>query len=106
MQSGKRIKSVYILFKNNETFQTMSGSGVHSIPIPVSSRQSPGDDSMSSSSSSSPSSLSSSPGGSKIVYERSFLINMRNSPLARTPPRNLPNIPRSWSSTNRPVSGA
>ena len=28
-----------------------------------------------------------SPGGSKIVYERSFLITMRNSPLARTPPR-------------------
>ena len=82
----------------------MSGSGAHSIPIPASSRQSPGDDSLSSSSS--PSSLSSSPGGSKIVYERSFLINMRNSPLARTPPRNLPNIPRSWSSTNRPVSGA
>ena len=33
------------------------------------------------------------PGGTKIVYERAFLINMRNSPLARTPPRNLPSIP-------------
>jgi len=33
------------------------------------------------------------PGGTKIVYERAFLINMRNSPLARTPPRNLPAIP-------------
>ena len=48
--------------------------------------------------------LSTSPGGSKIVYERSFLINMRNCPLARTPPRNLPNIPL-WSN-NRAVSGA
>ena len=33
------------------------------------------------------------PGGTKIVYERAFLMNMRNSPLARTPPGNLPNIP-------------
>merc|ERR1719230_930002 len=33
------------------------------------------------------------PGGTKIVYERAFLINMRNSPMARTPPRNLPTIP-------------
>ena len=83
----------------------MSGSSANSIPIPASSRQSPGDHDPMSSSSLSPSSLSSSP-GSKIVYERSFLINMRNSPLARTPPRNLPNIPRSWSSSNKPVSGA
>jgi len=33
------------------------------------------------------------PGGTRIVYERAFLINMRNSPLAKTPPKNLPNIP-------------
>jgi len=33
------------------------------------------------------------PGGTKIVYERAFLINMRNSPMARTPPNNLPTIP-------------
>merc|ERR1712130_678356 len=33
------------------------------------------------------------PGGTKIVYERAFLVNMRNSPLSRTPPTNLPNIP-------------
>ena len=33
------------------------------------------------------------PGGTKIVYERAFLINMRNSPLARTPPKNMPSIP-------------
>lgn len=33
------------------------------------------------------------PGGTKIVYERAFLVNMRNSPLSRTPPANMPNIP-------------
>nr|AQS22595.1 eukaryotic translation initiation factor 4e-binding protein 1 [Pseudodiaptomus poplesia] len=33
------------------------------------------------------------PGGTRIVYERAFLINMRNSPLAKTPPQNLPQIP-------------
>merc|ERR1719445_2437303 len=33
------------------------------------------------------------PGGTKIVYERAFLVNMRNSPLSRTPPTNLPSIP-------------
>ena len=33
------------------------------------------------------------PGGTRIVYERAFLINMRNSPMARTPPKNLPYIP-------------
>eukprot|EP00088_Acartia_fossae_P069061 TRINITY_DN891_c0_g1_i1.p1 TRINITY_DN891_c0_g1~~TRINITY_DN891_c0_g1_i1.p1 ORF type:complete len:115 (-),score=35.61 TRINITY_DN891_c0_g1_i1:406-750(-) len=33
------------------------------------------------------------PGGTRIVYERAFLMNMRNSPLAKTPPKNLPNIP-------------
>ena len=33
------------------------------------------------------------PGGTKIVYERAFLINMRNSPMAQTPPSKLPTIP-------------
>ena len=33
------------------------------------------------------------PGGTKIVYERAFLVQMRNSPLARTPPKNMPSIP-------------
>ena len=33
------------------------------------------------------------PGGTRIVYERSFLLQMRQSPLARTPPANLPIIP-------------
>ncbi|XP_072021600.1 eukaryotic translation initiation factor 4E-binding protein 1-like [Amphiura filiformis] len=33
------------------------------------------------------------PGGTRIIYERNFLLQMRNSPLARTPPKNLPSIP-------------
>lgn len=28
--------------------------------------------------------------GTKIVYERTFLMNLRNSPLANTPPKNIP----------------
>merc|ERR1712181_192451 len=40
-----------------------------------------------------PTDYSSTPGGTKIVYERAFLVNMRNSPLSRTPPTNLPSIP-------------
>lgn len=28
--------------------------------------------------------------GTKIVYERTFLLNLRNSPLSRTPPKNIP----------------
>ena len=42
------------------------------------------------------------PGGTKIVYERAFLINMRNSPLARTPPKNLPSIP-GWCSCGKVI---
>ncbi|XP_070500401.1 uncharacterized protein Thor [Chironomus tepperi] len=33
---------------------------------------------------------STTPGGTKIVYERTFLMNLRNSPLSQTPPKNLP----------------
>ncbi|XP_059472894.1 eukaryotic translation initiation factor 4E-binding protein 1 isoform X2 [Neocloeon triangulifer] len=36
---------------------------------------------------------STTPGGTRIVYDRTFLLQMRNSPLAKTPPRNLPSIP-------------
>ncbi|XP_033111475.1 eukaryotic translation initiation factor 4E-binding protein 1-like [Anneissia japonica] len=32
------------------------------------------------------------PGGTRIIYERNFLMQMRNSPLAQTPPKNLPLI--------------
>ena len=31
--------------------------------------------------------------GTRIVYERNFLMQMRQSPLAKTPPANLPVIP-------------
>ena len=31
--------------------------------------------------------------GTRIIYERKFLLELRNSPLSRTPPRNLALIP-------------
>ncbi|XP_068222753.1 eukaryotic translation initiation factor 4E-binding protein 1 [Palaemon carinicauda] len=37
--------------------------------------------------------FSTTPGGTRIIYERNFLLQIRNSPLARTPPKNLPVIP-------------
>lgn len=37
---------------------------------------------------------STTPGGTRIVYERAFLMNLKNSPLARTPPSNLHNLPQ------------
>jgi len=37
--------------------------------------------------------FSTTPGGTRIIYERTFLLQMRNSPLAKSPPKNLPVIP-------------
>jgi len=37
--------------------------------------------------------FSTTPGGTRIVYDRSFLMHLRNSPMARSPPKNLPAIP-------------
>lgn len=37
--------------------------------------------------------FSTTPGGTRIIYERKFLLDLRNSPLSRTPPANLPSIP-------------
>ncbi|RKP08536.1 eukaryotic translation initiation factor 4E binding protein-domain-containing protein [Thamnocephalis sphaerospora] len=37
--------------------------------------------------------FSTTPGGTRIIYDRSKLLSLRNSPLSRTPPANLPNIP-------------
>ncbi|XP_051870810.1 eukaryotic translation initiation factor 4E-binding protein 3-like [Pristis pectinata] len=37
--------------------------------------------------------FSTTPGGTRIVYGRKFLLECRNSPLARTPPCYLPQIP-------------
>ncbi|RWS23650.1 eukaryotic translation initiation factor 4E binding protein-like protein [Leptotrombidium deliense] len=37
--------------------------------------------------------FSTTPGGTRIIYDRGFLLQMRGSPLTKTPPTNLPNIP-------------
>ncbi|XP_013779553.1 eukaryotic translation initiation factor 4E-binding protein 1-like [Limulus polyphemus] len=37
--------------------------------------------------------FSTTPGGTRIIYDRAFLMQMRNSPVTRTPPKNLPDIP-------------
>jgi hypothetical protein len=37
--------------------------------------------------------FSTTPGGTRIVYERNVLMQLRNSPLAKTPPKNLQFIP-------------
>lgn len=37
--------------------------------------------------------FSTTPGGTRIFYDRKFLLQCRNSPLAKSPPVNLPNIP-------------
>jgi len=37
--------------------------------------------------------FSTTPGGTRIIYERKFLMQCRASPLSKTPPANLPNIP-------------
>ncbi|KAM3666661.1 eukaryotic translation initiation factor 4E-binding protein 2 [Ammospiza nelsoni] len=37
--------------------------------------------------------FSTTPGGTRIIYDRKFLLDRRNSPMAKTPPCHLPNIP-------------
>ncbi|XP_029961459.1 eukaryotic translation initiation factor 4E-binding protein 1 [Salarias fasciatus] len=37
--------------------------------------------------------FSTTPGGTRIIYDRKFLLECRSSPVARTPPQGLPNIP-------------
>ncbi|XP_076652609.1 eukaryotic translation initiation factor 4E binding protein thor [Halictus rubicundus] len=37
--------------------------------------------------------FSTTPGGTRIVYERDFLMNLQNSPISRTPPQNISAIP-------------
>nr|XP_033783507.1 eukaryotic translation initiation factor 4E-binding protein 3-like [Geotrypetes seraphini] len=37
--------------------------------------------------------FSTTPGGTRIIYDRKFLLEFRNSPIARTPPCYLPEIP-------------
>jgi len=36
---------------------------------------------------------STTPGGTRVVYERAFLMQLRNSPMAKTPPKNIQFIP-------------
>uniref|UniRef100_A0A8C0E846 Eukaryotic translation initiation factor 4E binding protein 1 n=1 Tax=Bubo bubo TaxID=30461 RepID=A0A8C0E846_BUBBB len=33
------------------------------------------------------------PPGTRIIYDRKFLMECRNSPVAKTPPSDLPDIP-------------
>eukprot|EP00731_Ephydatia_muelleri_P017619 Em0010g717a len=37
--------------------------------------------------------FSTTPGGSRIIYDRKFLLQMKNSPVAKTPPVKLVSIP-------------
>lgn len=37
--------------------------------------------------------FSTTPGGTRIIYDRKFLLDCRNSPVTKTPPRGLPIIP-------------
>lgn len=37
--------------------------------------------------------FSTTPGGTRIYYDRSFLLQCRNSPLAKSPPSNMAKIP-------------
>ncbi|KAK2185315.1 hypothetical protein NP493_240g02000 [Ridgeia piscesae] len=37
--------------------------------------------------------FSTTPGGTRIIYDRAFLLECRNSPLTRSPPPNMPKIP-------------
>ncbi|XP_076326855.1 eukaryotic translation initiation factor 4E-binding protein 2-like isoform X1 [Tachypleus tridentatus] len=36
--------------------------------------------------------FSTTPGGTRIIYERAFLMQLKNSPVAKTPPKNMPTI--------------
>ncbi|XP_029916907.1 eukaryotic translation initiation factor 4E-binding protein 1 [Myripristis murdjan] len=47
--------------------------------------------------------FSTTPGGTRIIYDRKFLLECRSSPVAKTPPRGLPNIPGVTSPTSKDV---
>ncbi|XP_058805004.1 eukaryotic translation initiation factor 4E-binding protein [Phymastichus coffea] len=46
---------------------------------------------------------STTPGGTRIVYERAFLMNLRNSPISRTPPK-ISSIPTNILKDSTPVA--
>ncbi|CAH8538475.1 unnamed protein product [Schistosoma turkestanicum] len=43
--------------------------------------------------------FSTTPGGTRIIYERDYILNCRNSPIARTPPPDMTYIPEITSPT-------
>ena len=43
--------------------------------------------------------------GTRIIYDRKFLLQLRNSPLAKSPPGNLPDIPGVTSPDDRAKGG-
>ncbi|KAM9470188.1 eukaryotic translation initiation factor 4E-binding protein 3-like [Clarias gariepinus] len=47
--------------------------------------------------------FSTTPGGTRIIYDRKFLLECRNSPIARTPPCCLPQIPGVTIPSNHPL---
>ncbi|XP_030637980.1 eukaryotic translation initiation factor 4E-binding protein 3 isoform X2 [Chanos chanos] len=48
--------------------------------------------------------FSTTPGGTRIIYDRKFLLECRNSPIARTPPCCLPQIPGVTVSSTQPMT--
>lgn len=46
---------------------------------------------------------STTPGGTRIVYERNFLMQLKNSPMAKTPPKNIQFIPGVTGLTPSPI---
>lgn len=48
--------------------------------------------------------FSTTPGGTRIIYDRKFLLECRSSPLARTPPQCLPDIPGVTSPANAHIN--
>ncbi|XP_028908905.1 eukaryotic translation initiation factor 4E-binding protein 3 isoform X2 [Ornithorhynchus anatinus] len=44
------------------------------------------------------------PGGTRIIYDRKFLLECKNSPIARTPPCCLPQIPGVTTPPQAPLS--
>lgn len=44
--------------------------------------------------------FSTTPGGTRIIYDRNFLLQCRNSPLTKSPPANLTSIPGITKTTN------
>lgn len=45
--------------------------------------------------------FSTTPGGTRIIYDRKFLLECRSSPVTKTPPRGLPDIPGVTSPTSK-----